>query len=38
MSMSAAGAWWPSRYGEGDELGTLNEITPARVANADMSF
>jgi kynurenine formamidase len=26
--------WWPSRYGAGDELGTLNEITPARVAAA----
>lgn len=26
--------WWPSRYGAGDQLGTLNEITPARVAAA----
>lgn len=27
-------SWWPSRYGAGDELGTLNEITPATVAAA----
>jgi kynurenine formamidase len=26
--------WWPSRYGAGDQLGTLNEITPAKVAAA----
>jgi kynurenine formamidase len=26
--------WWPSRYGEGDQLGSLNEITPAKVAAA----
>ena len=26
--------WWPSRYGAGDQIGTLNEITPARVAAA----
>jgi kynurenine formamidase len=26
--------WWPSRYGAGDQLGTLNEITPAKVAGA----
>jgi kynurenine formamidase len=26
--------WWPSRYGEGDQLGTLNEITPDRVVAA----
>lgn len=26
--------WWPSRYGEGDQLGTLNEITPAKTAAA----
>lgn len=26
--------WWPSRYGEGDELGTLNEITPAKTVEA----
>jgi kynurenine formamidase len=26
--------WWPSRYGVGDQLGTLNEITPAKVAAA----
>ncbi len=32
--MRARGPWWPSRYGEGDELGTLNEITPAKVVAA----
>lgn len=26
--------WWPSRYGPGDQIGTLNEITPAVVASA----
>jgi hypothetical protein len=26
--------WWPSRYGEGDQAGALNEITPAKVAHA----
>lgn len=26
--------WWPSRYGPDDELGSLNEITPAKVAAA----
>jgi kynurenine formamidase len=26
--------WWPSRYGKDDQIGTLNEITPARVAAA----
>src|SRR5919205_3327172 len=26
--------WWPSRYGAGDQLGTLNEITPAKVTAA----
>lgn len=26
--------WWPSRYGKDDELGTLNEITPAKVVAA----
>lgn len=26
--------WWPSRYGAGDQLGTLNEITPAVIAAA----
>ncbi|HEU5102884.1 MAG TPA: cyclase family protein [Roseiflexaceae bacterium] len=26
--------WWPSRYGATDQLGTLNEITPAKVAAA----
>ncbi len=23
--------WWPSKYGDGDEAGALNEITPAKV-------
>lgn len=26
--------WWPSRYGQDDQLGTLNEVTPAVVASA----
>ncbi|MGQ0657558.1 MAG: cyclase family protein [Chromatiales bacterium] len=26
--------WWPSRYGPDDQIGTLNEITPAVVAAA----
>ena len=26
--------WWPSRYGAGDQLGSLNEITPQIVAAA----
>lgn len=26
--------WWPSRYGEGDQLGSLNEITPAKTVAA----
>lgn len=26
--------WWPSRYGADDEIGTLNELTAARVADA----
>jgi kynurenine formamidase len=26
--------WWPSRYGQQDQVGTLNEITPAAVAAA----
>src|ERR687888_1656443 len=33
-SMSNGDQWWPSRYGEGDELGSLNEITPAHVVAA----
>lgn len=32
--MSNAERWWPSRYGAGDQLGTLNEITPAKIAQA----
>ncbi|MGH8727133.1 MAG: cyclase family protein [Burkholderiales bacterium] len=27
-------AWWPSRYGAADQLGSLNEITPAVTASA----
>jgi kynurenine formamidase len=26
--------WWPSKYGDGDEAGALNEITPAKVLSA----
>ena len=26
--------WWPSRYGQDDQIGTLNEITPAVAASA----
>jgi kynurenine formamidase len=26
--------WWPSKYGADDQLGTLNEITPAKVVAA----
>jgi kynurenine formamidase len=26
--------WWPSRYGEEDQIGTLNELTPAAVRAA----
>lgn len=26
--------WWPSRYGADDQLGSLNELTPERVAAA----
>ncbi|MFN8484282.1 MAG: cyclase family protein [Anaerolineae bacterium] len=32
--MTKHAAWWPSRYGEGDERGSLNEISPAKVADA----
>jgi kynurenine formamidase len=31
---SASEAWWPSRYGPDDEIGTLNEITPMAVVAA----
>ena len=31
---SELGEWWPSRYGAGDQLGALNEITPAKTAGA----
>jgi len=27
-------SWWPSKYGQADQIGTLNEITPAKVAEA----
>jgi kynurenine formamidase len=26
--------WWPSRYGEDDQIGTLNEIGPAKIVEA----
>ena len=26
--------WWPSRYGADDQIGSLNELTPERVAAA----
>lgn len=26
--------WWPSRYGVGDQIGSLNEITPEKVVRA----
>lgn len=26
--------WWPSRYGAGDQLGSLNEITPDKVVES----
>jgi len=26
--------WWPSRYGPDDEIGTLNEVVPARIVDA----
>lgn len=29
-----AGAWAPTRYGAGDQLGTFNEVTPAKTAAA----
>jgi kynurenine formamidase len=32
--MSTEETWWPSRYGAGDQLGALNEITPAKTAAA----
>jgi hypothetical protein len=28
------GAWWPSRYGPEDQLGTFNEVTPERTQAA----
>ena len=34
MSASTSEPWWPSRYGADDELGSLNEITPAKVIAA----
>jgi kynurenine formamidase len=34
MNISTVEKWWPSRYGEGDEAGTLNEITPAKIVAA----
>lgn len=34
MSASTSEPWWPSRYGAEDELGSLNEVTPAKVIAA----
>ncbi|HLF89040.1 MAG TPA: cyclase family protein, partial [Anaerolineales bacterium] len=28
------GNWWPSKHGQADQIGMLNEITPAKVAEA----
>jgi hypothetical protein len=28
LPADGASAWWPSRYGAEDQIGTLNEITP----------
>ena len=32
--MNEDNQWWPSRYGAGDQLGALNEITPEKTAAA----
>jgi len=29
-----AASWWPSRYGQDDEAGALNEILPGKVLEA----
>ena len=34
VALAEAGGWAPSRYGAGDERGTLNEITPRKTARA----
>jgi kynurenine formamidase len=34
MSQPSDEQWWPSRYGDGDQAGALNEITAAHVAQA----
>ena len=34
IEAATAERWWPSRYGEGDQAGALNEITPAKVVTA----
>lgn len=34
VDAAEAGAWAPSRYGAGDERGTLNEVTPERTGAA----
>jgi len=34
IDFSEVPSWFPSRYGEGDQKGTLNEITPEKVASA----
>lgn len=27
-------SWWPSRYGQDDQNGSLNEITPRKIVDA----
>jgi kynurenine formamidase len=34
VTQDAPAAWWPSKYGAGDESGALNEITPGKVLEA----
>lgn len=31
---SGKAGWWPSRYGPNDQLGSLNEVTPAKMLEA----
>jgi hypothetical protein len=32
---AGTGKWWPSKYGADDQAGALNEITPAKVLEAE---
>jgi kynurenine formamidase len=34
LGQREAGSWWPSRYGQDDEAGALNEISPGKVLEA----